>query len=331
MLLSKQQLGSLAKDFVTDFVWQKKWRLDSRSLPLEPAHAPLYEQIHRHCFRAIRRFPRLVNPRDYTDKLQWLKLFDQDELKIQCSDKALVKEYGASIVGEEHFAETLQVASAFSDLEFDSLPPTFVLKTTHDSGTVMIINKNEMQLGAIEKRFTTALASDYGWDKGEWPYSLLEPRIIAEELLGNGRRRLADYKFHCVDGRVAWLQYIYDRDTVSKESLAERNGDPIPLRFSPQLVQGEPFQKPSGLEHMVEIAEALSAPFRYVRVDLYLVADRPYVGELTFFPLSGCYTGTGQRLLGERLTFDRTSVNPVVIIDSGVRVSDRGTRHHLSS
>lgn len=321
MATIKEELGTRAKDLVTEIVWRQKWRSDSRSLPLTPTHAPLYEQLHRHCFRALRRFPRLVNPQDFTDKVQWLKLFDQDELKIECCDKALVKRYGASIVGEEYFAETYQVAPTLSDLDLDALPQTFVLKATHDSGTVTVIDKERTELSTVEERFSRALSATYGWEKGEWAYSLLEPRLIAEELLVGESGSLADYKFHCVDGRVAWLQYIYDRDTLPKESLAERNGAPLPLHFSPHLAHGEPFRKPRGFELLVELAEALSAPFRYVRVDLYLVRGRPYVGELTFFPLSGCYTGAGQRLLGERLTFDRSTFNPPVVSDRGVRVA----------
>lgn len=326
MMPTRESLGTLVKDAVTETVLPWKWRSDSRSLPLSGAHSRLYEQVHRHCFRAIRRFPRLADPQDVADKINWLKLFDQDELKVTCCDKELVKRYGAAIVGEEFFPETLQLASRFSDLDLAALPDKFVLKATHDSGTVALVDKAVVHQDHVERRFTAALSTLYGWEKGEWPYSLLEPRLLAEELLVGDGASLPDYKFHCVDGRVAWLQYIYDRDTVPKESLAERNGDPLPVRFSPQLAQGQPFSKPRELELLVELAEVLSAPFRYVRVDLYLVKGRPYVGELTFFPLSGCYTGSGQRLLAQRLTFDRSVFKPPVVSDRGVRVAGTGTR-----
>ena len=38
---------------------------------------------------------------------------------------------------------------------------------------------------------------------------------------------------------------------------------------------------------MVALARQLAQPFRYVRVDLFLLRTRIYVGELTFSPGSG--------------------------------------------
>ena len=38
---------------------------------------------------------------------------------------------------------------------------------------------------------------------------------------------------------------------------------------------------------MVEISEKLSVGIKFVRVDLYYIQERIYVGELTFYPGSG--------------------------------------------
>jgi hypothetical protein len=41
---------------------------------------------------------------------------------------------------------------------------------------------------------------------------------------------------------------------------------------------------------MMWLAETLGQGFRFVRVDLYEVEGRPYVGELTFTPSAGFHT-----------------------------------------
>jgi len=50
---------------------------------------------------------------------------------------------------------------------------------------------------------------------------------------------------------------------------------------------GQAVEKPSRLEEMIIIAEKLSSPFDFVRVDLYAIKDRIYFGELTHYPASG--------------------------------------------
>ena len=52
-----------------------------------------------------------------------------------------------------------------------------------------------------------------------------------------------------------------------------------------------PVKKPKNFDRMVEIAEKLSEPFPFVRVDFYESAEgRLYVGELTFYPGGGYET-----------------------------------------
>lgn len=48
--------------------------------------------------------------------------------------------------------------------------------------------------------------------------------------------------------------------------------------------------RPSTLDEMVRVSALLSAPFPYMRVDLYEVKGRVKFGELTPFP-AGCVRG----------------------------------------
>ena len=45
--------------------------------------------------------------------------------------------------------------------------------------------------------------------------------------------------------------------------------------------------KPAAFHEMIEAAEALSAPFLFVRMDFYDINGKAYLGEMTFTP-SGC-------------------------------------------
>lgn len=52
--------------------------------------------------------------------------------------------------------------------------------------------------------------------------------------------------------------------------------------------------------------------FKCVRIDLYLHRGRVFVGEMTFWPMAGCYHADGQRVLGDALDFDRSNVKPPI-------------------
>lgn len=49
------------------------------------------------------------------------------------------------------------------------------------------------------------------------------------------------------------------------------------------------------------------------RQDIYCSQKKIYVGELTFYPLMGCYRGEGQKILGKYLDFDRTTFKPFIL------------------
>jgi hypothetical protein len=46
-------------------------------------------------------------------------------------------------------------------------------------------------------------------------------------------------------------------------------------------------KQPETLDKMVSVAEKLSVPFGFVRVDLYSVMSKVYFGEFTFTPTAG--------------------------------------------
>ena len=146
----------------------------------------------------------------------------------------------------------------------------------------------------------------YGWQYGEWGYAGLGPKVFAEQFIDpENASAPPDYKFHCVDGRVKLLQFIYDRGMDPKEQMIDRDGQEAGFVFYHLFKQGNQFEKPACWSEMVAVAEAIAKGFKYVRVDLYHSSGRIYAGEMTFWPLAGCYHGEGQKRIGEHLDFDR--------------------------
>lgn len=291
-----------------------KWLLDKKRLPLKPSHRDLYMIIHSLCHQELGRFPDLVKCRDFNDRIQWLKLFDQDREIVRCSDKLGVRERVKERLGEAYLAKVHQVVDRFSEIRFEDLPSQFVIKTNHDSGTVLVVrDKAKLDYEAAKNRFTQALRRAYGWKNGEWAYAYVKPRVFVEEYLEDSSGSPPDYKFYVVEGKARFCHYIYGRHESAKEQVINIDGDDMQLELYPSFSYGDNFKKPAEWDLMIAAAEAVGRGFKCVRVDLYLIGGRILVGEMTFWPMAGHYKGRGQKSIGQLLDFDRTTFKPFLI------------------
>ena len=221
--------------------------MDSRCLPLTNNHIDLYKVIHRRYLRELGKFPNIIKCRDYNDKIQWLKLFDQDWSIVSCTDKLSVRDYVKNRVGAEYLIDVYEVREKFSEIDFDALPSSFVIKTNHDCGTsILVRDKADFDRVAAESHFDQVLNRVYGRGMGEWSYAYIRPRIFVEEFLGpEATSPPADYQFHCVDGAVRFLQYIYERGTNTKEVIVDSNGCETTMRLYLHMEKGYRYEKPA--------------------------------------------------------------------------------------
>ena len=64
----------------------------------------------------------LKNPTTFSEKLQWLKLYNRRPEYTTMVDKYAVKEYVANIIGNKYIIPTLGVWDRPEDIDWDSLP-----------------------------------------------------------------------------------------------------------------------------------------------------------------------------------------------------------------
>lgn len=292
-----------------------KWKIDLFTLPLERAHWKLYLNIHRHYFLRLKCFPNLRKCNDFNDKVQWLKLFDQDESHVGICDKIEFKKYIFSRLGEGYTPKTLMILDDAVGIPSDhDLPTNFVIKTNHDSGGIYISkNDNYSEIKIKVQSAKARLANPYGVEGGEWCYPLIKARVFVEEYLDFSGSTPPDYKFHCADGNVLWLQYIYDRGDDTKEIIVTPEGSETDIWQDRKMLHASGFKKPENWAELLRIASILSVGFKYIRIDLYSLQGKIYVGEFTFHPLGGFYSGAGQAQLSNHLEFDRTTTKPPVL------------------
>lgn len=260
----------------------------------------------------------LDHPVTFTEKIQWLKLYERNPLYTSLVDKLAVKKYVAQKIGTEFVIPVLGIWNRAEDIDFNSLPNRFVLKVNcgGGNGNVYICrDKEKLDYKKICKSLNKGLKSGVSIYRifREWPYKNIEPKIFAESLIEDGNKLdLIDYKFYCFNGEVRYCQVIKDRTTHETIDFYDTEWhrqpfyglNPMSANYiiRPSITS---MAKPERYEKMVEIAAKLSEGFPFVRVDLYNVDGAIYFGEMTFYPASGFGVFTPpeyDNILGELLT-----------------------------
>ena len=252
----------------------------------------------------------LKNPQTFSEKLQWLKLYDRRPEYTKMVDKAAVKDYVAGIIGDDYIIPTLGIWDKAEDIEWEKLPDQFVLKCNHDSGSICICrDKSTFNREAAIKKLSHALTVDYYKKTSkEWPYKNVIPKILAEQYISPepNKEDLTDYKWFCFNGEPKFCQVIQDRTT--KETIDFFDTDWIHQDFiglTPTAVHAETLpEKPRDLETQLQIAKKLSEGIPFSRIDLFEIGEKEYFGEITFFPKGGLGSFNPEeynRILGEML------------------------------
>lgn len=244
-------------------------------------------------YRIFKRKLNLYKPEYYSEKLQWMKLYDRNPLYTYVVDKYSAKEYISNLIGEGYIIPTIGKWKNACEIDFDSLPNQFVLKCTHDCGGIVIVkDKGSVDKRAIANKLNIRLKHNYYLKQREWPYKNIPPQIIAEKYIDESGELnlgiLTDYKFYCFEGKIDCIMVCLER---------YKHAHPIFLYYDLHwnrlnYLKEEPNEKysvskPNNFDEMINLVTRISSEFKCVRVDLYNVNGKIYFGELTFFNQGG--------------------------------------------
>ena len=237
-------------------------------------------------------WPNLNNPETFSEKLQWIKIHDRRPEYTTMVDKYAVKQYVADIIGEKYIIPTIAIWNNVEQIDWNSLPKKFVLKTTHGGGSCGVVicrDKDTFDKHVAVEQLIHSLKQDIYRSYREWPYKNVPKRIIAEKYMEDCQGGdLLDYKFFCFRGEPKYCQVIGGRDTMMTIDFYDMKWqhqsfhEPRDYPFSKNL-----HNKPKNFEEMKLLATKLAKDYPFLRVDFYDINGRVFFGELTFFPTSG--------------------------------------------
>jgi hypothetical protein len=233
----------------------------------------------------------LKNPQSYNQKLVWKKIHDRNPLLTITADKYKVRSYIKKVLGEKNAKEILipllYVTDQPESIPFEKLPSAFIVKPNYASGLYIMVENSNFNQKEIIKICQRWLKNSYGLDKLEWAYRYIKRKIIIEKLLHEDDGKIPkDFRFHMFHGKCNLIHIVFDRFGSHKKAFFKPDWKMLDVTHN-DSEKSTYINSPKNLSKMIKIAEMLSKPFDYVRVDLYNLNRKIYFGELTHYPNSG--------------------------------------------
>jgi hypothetical protein len=240
----------------------------------------------------------LSDPQTLNEKIQWLKLYDRTKMHTLCADKYAVRDYVASLIGEDYLVPLIFQTDDANKIDAALLPDyPFIIKPNHTSGNYIIVTEKKYQdWDEIRKKCRIWLKMNIYYRSKEWQYKKIKPRIIVEKFLSSGTNNMRpnDYKVHCFHGEARMISVDVGRGTQNHfRNWYNKNWQREPYKWS-ALLNGhltdpspEDIEKPNKLNELVSLSEKLTNIFKYARVDWYIIDEKFCFGEITFHHDSG--------------------------------------------
>ncbi len=260
-------------------------------ISLSPDQYPAYlKKIYK---RNMGKDLNLRNPKTFSEKIQWLKLYDTTPKKTILTDKVSVRSWVREQIGEEYLKPVLWVGKDFNSIPFDTLPNSFFIKTNHGCKWQYKVKDKEKFLNnkdlynALKGRFDAWLSATFFPFAGfELQYKDIEPKILIEPvLIDKGRDYPIDYEIFCFNSQPKLYQKIvFSNPPVC--SVYEEDYSLSEVVFNPNAITNN---SPAGenLKLAVELSKKLAQGFKFVRIDWLEFEGKIYFNEMTFTPFSG--------------------------------------------
>lgn len=234
------------------------------------------------------------HPQDINEKINWMKIYyDTSEWSL-LADKYKVRAYVKERIGENVLTQLYGVWKNANEINFNSLPSRFVLKTNHGAGTVIpVLDKEKLDISQTKKKLNDWLKVKYGYSTIEPHYLKIKPLIIAEEYLENADKfstALVDYKVFCLSGKPYCILVCTNRVLCKHTDLSFYDCEWNPINDildGKHKNEGSQIPKPKCLSMLLQYATQLAKGHPQVRVDFYIINEKIYFGEMTFTSQGG--------------------------------------------
>ncbi len=253
-----------------------------------------YPFVTRYFYKKhLRKNLNLKNPITFSEKLNYLKIYDVTEKKKILSDRLLSKRYVQKKYPELKTARVYTISETYENLDFFKCPNKFIIKTNHACKSGIVINDKKVDLKINDRKYKNyykkILGINYAfWGTLELQYKDINPKIYAEELLEPEKGSLfKEFEVYCFNGEVEFIHYcVHTEDDLIYRKYYNNNWEEtnffVGLKYASEY-SPDNYNK----DKILEYSKKLSKEFKFVRVDFFEVNNELYFAEMTFTPFSG--------------------------------------------
>lgn len=236
-------------------------------------------------YLTFKRKLNLKEPKYWTEKIQYKKLYDRRDKISNIADKILIREYSKEVLGQDILPELYWVGDNPQEIPYDILPKSFVVKTNHGAGTnIIVYDKEKINKEKVERKIQKWLKKDYYSIEKEWGYKNINRKVFVEKLYLNEDNVVPkDIKLYMFSGKLGALNIHSDRFEQKHENIM-LDSNFIDL-YDKKTNRNDLRPQKFGL--MLDYAEQLSKDFDFVRVDFYDLGKNVLLGEMTNYPMAG--------------------------------------------
>ena len=275
---SKNKLEPVIMDRILEDI--SKWPIEKRRAKLEE----IYKQ-------RIGVPLNLDNPKRFTEKTQWRKLYEDDPRVTRCINKLTFKQYVREKIGDGYTAPLIDVWHSPEDVRINEISNKCVIKSNCSGDghyTLLVRNKTSINLNKAENEI-----KDNWFDRRNLhtnsffrAYYPINPCVIVEELISDIETGVDEYKFLCFDGEPCCIYHSDEHfsNGIRKEcsvSFYSLEWDNLGIQYG-NHTNNIFARKPKHLREMLKISRLLSEGFSFVRVDFFENDDRFFLAEMTF-------------------------------------------------
>jgi TupA-like ATPgrasp len=252
------------------------------------AHETKWRLVHLH--KALFGiWPRLFPPISFNEHILHRIIYDRDpRLKVIC-DKVALREFVQDRAGRKYIVPLFGIFTHPNEIGWHTLPEKFVLKPSHGSGSVRIVDRSlDLNKDEISKLAEQWLAQDYFDVTLEWGYRGIPRRILVEPFLQSptGTQAL-EIEIYTFAGRAALINLIKGMKDTPDRRHAWFDATGRRIQIDMGYLAADIILQSGIFRSAVELAECIAADFSSLRVDLYLTGDGLKIGELTPYTNAG--------------------------------------------
>lgn len=229
------------------------------------------------------RWPNIGNPRTFSEKIQWRKIYGDQATYTKLADKAAVKAHVRDVLGDRFVIPTVWEGKELPRHLPSDWPIPFIIKANHGSGMNQFIRDSGADWRKIDKICRKWMRTPYRKYLGERFYSAIKRKLLVEPVIADSPM---DYKFYVFDGKAEYVHVDTGRFTEHKRCFFDRHWNRLPFSLEYPIDENE-ISRPPHLSEMIAAAEKLGSGLDFVRIDFYDLPDGPKFGEMTFAPGSG--------------------------------------------